>query len=79
MIEEKNNEIKKLTNDEFNKTNQINDQLKFINKLENLNKNLEKEKSEIKEKSQQQTQEIAKLESIINTLIVVIDISAGIK
>ena len=41
-VEEKNNEIKKLTIDNIDKTNKINDQLKQINELENLNKILEK-------------------------------------
>ena len=68
FVEEKNIEIKKLTDENKDKENKINEQLKQINNLENLNKNLEKEKNEIIEKTEEQTSEINKLESIINVL-----------
>ena len=68
LIEEKNIEIKKLTNDKTDKDKKIKELLNSINKLNNSNKNLEKQKKEIMEKSEQQTQEINQLESIINVL-----------
>ena len=68
LIEEKNIEIKKLTNDKTDKEKKINEQFNAISRLNNSNKNLEKQKKEIMEKSEQQTQEISQLESIINVL-----------
>ena len=68
LIEEKNIEIKKLINDKVDKDKKINEQFNAISKLNNSNKNLEKQKKEIMEKSEQQTQEISQLESIINVL-----------
>ena len=68
IIDEKNKESQKLKDDINNKDNKINENLNLIEKLENSNKNIEKEKNEILEKSKQQIQEINQLESIINVL-----------
>ena len=68
LIEDKNKESRKLSDDINIKENKINENLKLIEKLEDTNKNIEKEKNEILEKSQQQAQEINQLESIINVL-----------
>ena len=68
LIEEKNNDIKKLTDDEKDKSNKLNEQLKLIDKLENLNKKTEKEKNDIIKKLEQKTKEINELESMINFL-----------
>ena len=68
LIEEKNNDIKKLTDDEKDKSNKLNEQLKLIDKLENLNKKIEKEKNDIIKKLEQKTKEINELQSMINFL-----------
>ena len=46
----------------------FNDKTQQLNELQNSNKNLEKEKTDLLEKTEQQTKEINQLESIINVL-----------
>ena len=71
LIDEKNNEIK-LLNAEILITKEkiinFNDKTQQLNELQNSNKNLEKEKTDLLEKTEQQTKEINQLESIINVL-----------